>query len=209
MLTFSCRPFYGPPVPWDTYMAWMKEHGILFTTMLGIGQQLMKKNPNSPDCCYYLHCATFDYPVTPDPINDIENAKNFLSKYKNKPLSKQIHLIPSFTAPNLQQPENNSLVLDMLQKNYPNVFGWAGEINVYKHALAANGFLYNGHRVNEEWIKAGKLDSVFKRMESLQWPTTLHCDLGCDNYDSVPFETGQCRVCSSITVAPILCPPPH
>merc|ERR1712013_735253 len=55
---------------------------------------------------------------------------------------------------------------------------------------AANGFLYNGHRVNEEWIKAGKLDSVFKRMESLQWPTTLHCDLGCDNYDSVPFETG-------------------
>ena len=29
------RPFYGPPVPWDTYMSWMKNHGILFTTMLG------------------------------------------------------------------------------------------------------------------------------------------------------------------------------
>jgi len=184
------RPFFGPPVPWDTYMKWMKDHGILFTTMLGIGQQLMKRNPNSPDCCYYLHCATFDYPVTPDPINDIENAKNFQSKYKDKPLSKEIHLIPSFTAPNLQQPENNSRVLDMLLKDYPNVFGWAGEINVYKHALAANGFLYNGHRVTEQWIKDGKLDSVFKRMESLQWPTTLHCDLGCDNYDSVPFDAG-------------------
>ena len=29
------RPFYGPPVPWNTYMDWMKNHGILFTTMLG------------------------------------------------------------------------------------------------------------------------------------------------------------------------------
>lgn len=184
------RPFYGPPVPWDTYMEWLKDHGILFSTMLGIGQQLMKKNPNSQDCCYYLHCANFDYPVTPDPKNDIENAKDFLNKYKDKPLSKQIHLIPSVTAPNLQQPENNSRVMEMLEKDYPAVFGWAGEINVYKHALSANGFLNNGHRVTEEWIKAGKLDSIFKRLETLKWPTTLHCDLGCDNYDSVPFKTG-------------------
>ena len=29
------RPFYGPAVPWDMYMDWMKSHGILFTTMLG------------------------------------------------------------------------------------------------------------------------------------------------------------------------------
>merc|ERR1719443_2488163 len=24
----------------------------------------------------------------------------------------------------------------------------------------------------------------------MKWPTTLHCDLGCDNYDSVPWEQG-------------------
>ena len=41
----------------------------------GIGQQLLKKDENANDCCYYLHCATYDYPVTPDPKNDIENAK--------------------------------------------------------------------------------------------------------------------------------------
>eukprot|EP00090_Calanus_glacialis_P039043 TRINITY_DN67_c0_g1_i1.p1 TRINITY_DN67_c0_g1~~TRINITY_DN67_c0_g1_i1.p1 ORF type:complete len:574 (-),score=93.39 TRINITY_DN67_c0_g1_i1:129-1850(-) len=184
------RPFYGPPVPWDTYMEWLKDHGILFSTMLGIGQRIVKKNPNSPDCCYYLHCATFDYPVTPDPLNDIENAKDFLTKYKDKDLSKDIHLIPSVTSPNLQQPENNSRVLQSLEKDYPDVFGWAGEINVYKHALAANGFLNNGNRVNEEFIKSGALDSVFGRLETLKWPTTLHCDLGCDNYDSVPFKAG-------------------
>ena len=74
----------------------------------GIGQQLLKKDKNANDCCYYLHCATYDYPVTPDPKNDIENAKDFKTKYENKALSKQIHLIPSITFPNLQQPENNT-----------------------------------------------------------------------------------------------------
>jgi len=188
------RPFFGPPVPWDTYIGWLKSHGILFSTMLGIGQQLLKKNPNDPDCCYYLHCANFDYPVTPDPKNDIENAKDFLSKYKGKDLAKQIHLIPSVTFPNLQQPENNSRILGTLESNYQQVFKWSGEINVFKHALAANGFFANGKRVNEEYIKSGKLNSFFNRMQDVKWPTTLHCDLGCDNYDSVPFNPPGCFV---------------
>ena len=171
-------------------MEWMRDHGILFTTMLGIGQQLMKKDSNSKDCCYYLHCANYDYPVTPDPINDIRNAQDFQKYYKDKDLSKQIHLLPSVTSPNLQQPENNSNVMEMLQKKFPGVFGWAGEINVYKHALAANGFLHNGNRVNEAFLERGSLDPLFKELENLQWPTTLHCDLGCDQYDSVPWEQG-------------------
>ena len=65
-------------------MDWLKSHGILFSTMLGIGQQIIKKNAGDPDCCYYLHCATYDYPVTPDPTNDIENAKDFNNYYKDK-----------------------------------------------------------------------------------------------------------------------------
>jgi len=184
------RPFNGPPVPWDKYMMWLRDHGILFSTMLGIGQKLKKKKMSDPDCCYYLHCATFDYPVTPDMENDVENAKNFLDKYKDKPLSEQIHLIPSVTFPNLQQPENNSRVLGTLESKYQGVFKWSGEINVFKHALAANGFFENGNRVSEEYIKSGKLNSFFTRMEDVKWPTTLHCDLGCDNYDHVPLEAG-------------------
>jgi len=184
------RPFYGPAVPWDTYMEWMKSHGILFTTMLGIGQQLKKQRPNDPDCCYYLHCASYDYPVTPDPINDERNAQDFQEKYLNKELSKQIHLIPSVTFPNLQQPENNTRILETLKSKYQNVFKWAGEINVYKHALAANGFFANGKRVTEARINAGDLDGFFTRMEDMKWPVTLHCDLGCDQYDSVPWEQG-------------------
>ena len=35
------------------------------------------------------------------------------------------------------------------------VFGWAGEINVFKHALAANGFFANGERVSVDQSEAG------------------------------------------------------
>ena len=52
-----------------------------------------------------------------------------------QPLMDQIHLTPSITFPNLQQPENNSRILKQLESTYQGVFKWSGEINVYKHAL--------------------------------------------------------------------------
>ena len=57
--------------------------------------------------------------------------------------------------------------------------------------LAANGFFANGNRVTEAGIANGDLDGFFQRMETTKWPTTLHCDLGCDQYDSVPWEQGS------------------
>ena len=41
----------------------------------------------------------------------------------------------------------------LMQSKFPGDFKWAGEINVYKHALAANGFFENGDRVTEAYIK--------------------------------------------------------
>jgi len=187
------RPFGGPPVPWDEYIGWMKEHGILFSTMLGIGQQLIARNEGDPACCYYLHCATYDYPVVPHPKNDEDNAEDFNNLYKGQELEKEMHLTLSFTSPNLQQPENNTRIMGHLQSKYPGDFKWAGEINVYKHALAANGFFENGDRVTEAFLNSGKLDSLFSQIEDLGWPITLHCDLGCDQYDSVPALFG-CEV---------------
>ena len=48
------------------------------------------------------------------------------------------------------------------------VFGWAGEINVFKHALAANGFFANGERVSEARVARGDLDGFFRRMEDMK-----------------------------------------
>ena len=38
------KPFNGPSVPFDTYFEWMRDGGILFSTMFGIGQKIEKKN---------------------------------------------------------------------------------------------------------------------------------------------------------------------
>ena len=40
------RPFGGPAVPFNTYLQWMHDAGILFSTVFGIGQLLKKKNDN-------------------------------------------------------------------------------------------------------------------------------------------------------------------
>lgn len=186
------RPFGGPPVPWDEYIGWMQSHGILFSAMLGIGQQLVPRSRSAKACCYYLHCANFDFPVVPDPKNDIDNAEDYMNRYQNKELSQKMHLTLSATFPNLQEPKNNSRILGDVQSRYPGIFKWSGEINVFKHALAANGFFVNGQRVNEAVLAEGKLDPFFTQMEDNQWPTTLHSDLGCDQYDKVlPYWRGS------------------
>lgn len=182
------RPFGGPTVPFEQYIGWMIDSGIVFSTVFGIGQLLINKNPNDPPCCYYLHCATLDYVVTPDPHNDRENAKEYRDIYmKDEEMRKKMHLIVSATSLNLQNPVNNMVVLNNLTQSFPGVFQWAGEINVFKHALAANAF-FEGDRVTVEQLRSGALDPFFRQMEQNQWPVTLHCDLGCEQYDSVPVN---------------------
>jgi len=186
------RPFGGPPVPWDEYIGWMKSHGILFSTMLGIGQKLVPRKPDAKACCYYLHCANFDNPVVPDTANDEANAEDYSARYKGQPLEEEMHLTLSATFPNLQKPGENYRLLNKLQSEHVDMFKWSGELNVFKHALAANGFFVNDRRVSEEELNSGSQDAYFRRMEELRWPVTLHSDLGCDNYDKVrPYWRGQ------------------
>lgn len=179
------RPFGGPPVPFPTYLQWMREHGILFSTMFGIGQLLKNKNPNAKDCCYYMHCPTAEYKAVPDPTNDILNAEDY-KKYKtNQTQMDMVHLTLSATYPNLQDPKGQSsnimkILDEQLVSKYPDSFKWAGEINVFKHALSANGFFSKWRRVDVNTVKSGVYDEFMNRMKETGWPVTLHCDLGCD-----------------------------
>ena len=138
---------------------------------------------SDPDCCYYLHCPTFNYPVVPNPMNDRENAKNYV-KYKNNPnQTSKIHLTLSATSPNLQHPVDIMRFmtnLDNLTRDFPENFKWAGEMNVMKHALVGNGFFKEdtSPRLTKKFIQDGNLDLFFKDMESKGWPVTLHNDLG-------------------------------
>jgi len=175
------RPFGGPPVPFPTYLQWMRDHGILFSTMFGIGQLLKNKNPDAKECCYYMHCPTEDYKAVPDPTNDILNAQDYRQYKTNQTQMDMVHLTLSATYPNLQEPEDIMKILDeQLEAEYPDSFSWAGEINVFKHALSANGFFSKWRRVDVARVKSGVYDNFMNRMKEKGWPVTLHCDLGCD-----------------------------
>ena len=81
---------------------------------------------------------------------------------KNDSLTSQVHLTLSATYPNLQHPVDIITILDSLEEDYPDTFRWAGEINVFKHALAANGF-FVWPRVDTDTINVGALDPFFHR----------------------------------------------
>ena len=58
-------------------------------------------------------------------------------------------------------------------------------------------------RVTVKRINNGEYDGLFGMLSDKKWPTTLHCDLGCDNYDSVPVNedprnkvSGMIKQCS-------------
>ena len=59
------------------------------------------------------------------------------------------------------------------------MFQWFGEINVFKHALAANGFFApDSPRVTVDRVNNGEYNSVFNWATSEGWPITLHSDIG-------------------------------
>jgi len=77
-------PFGGPEVPFSLYTDWFIQHGTVFSVFMGIGQRIVKQNASAPDCCYYMHCPTYDYPVIPSAIADEVNAVAKLEHYYGK-----------------------------------------------------------------------------------------------------------------------------
>ena len=99
---------------------------------------------------------------------------------ENEEQKSKVHLLLSATFPNLQRPENITRILGQLEGDFPQAFGWAGEINVIKHALVGNGFFdpITSPRITKKFLTDGHLDDFFKSMERKQWPVTIHCDCG-------------------------------
>ena len=155
-------PFGGPEVPFSLYTDWFIQHGTVFSVFMGIGQRIVKQNASAPDCCYYMHCPTYDYPVIPSVENDEINAIARLEHYYGK-VDHRLHLITSATFPSLQKSEGAKDQLLALWAKYPNTFKWLGEINVFKHALAGNAFFsdFTGPRLTVARVESGELDALF------------------------------------------------
>lgn len=158
------RPFGGPPIPFPDLIGYLSRSGVLFANLYGIGQRLPVDSP----CTYYLNCP--GVPALPSLKSDFSNAQNLLDYASGKDLK----LVLSMTFPDLSKPEDVLPQMAVLDKEYPGMFRWMGEVNLAKQALYNNGH----QAVAKEKIAAWKpfMDELRRR----NIPIAIHSDLGND-----------------------------
>ncbi|MCP5468533.1 MAG: amidohydrolase family protein [Deltaproteobacteria bacterium] len=157
------RPFGGPAIPFSELNSYLNKLGVLFVNIYGIGQTL----PIDSVCDYYLDCP--GVPVTPSIKNDFINAAHFLEQ---KPSG--VHMTLSMTFADLAAPQNIIEQIRLLEKEYPGMFKWMGEVNLVKQALFNNGHKLISKASIKEW------SAFMKYLEQRDIPITIHSDLGND-----------------------------
>jgi hypothetical protein len=157
------RPFGGPPIPFNKMINIFRKSGVLFVEAEGIGQRL----PSDSTCTYYLDCPHVD--VKPSIQNDIDNAQSVLN---NK--LEGIVLNLSMTFPDLANPETILPQMRLLEKEYPGMFKWMGEVNLVKQALFNNGHTPVPLATIKKWAP------FMAMLRRKGFPFSIHCDLGND-----------------------------
>jgi hypothetical protein len=157
------RPFGGPPIPFKQMLNILRNSGVLFAEAEGIGQHL----PINSSCSYYLDCPHVN--VIPSIKNDIANAQAVLDNDMDG-----VSLNLSMTFPDLAKPATILPQMKMLEKEFPGMFRWMGEVNLVKQAL-----FNNGHKpVSIKAIKKWK--PFMKELYKKGFPISIHSDLGND-----------------------------
>ena len=157
------RPFGGPPIPYQELTKMLHQNGVLFANLYGIGQRLPVQSP----CTYYLNCP--GELALPSLKSDFSNAQNSLD-YKQS----DMRFVLSMTFPDLSKPDEILPQITLLDKEYPGMFRWMGEVNLVKQAL-----FNNGHKA----VPGGAIAAWRPFMEELQKrniPIAIHSDLGND-----------------------------
>ena len=157
------RPFGGAPVPFDEVMGYLRETGVRFVNIYGIGQML----PVDSDCTYYLDCP--GTPVVPTLKNDFANAANLVA---SPPPG--IHATLAMTFPDLSRPETILPAIELLDREYPGMFRWMGEVNLVKQALFGNGHRPVPRETIAEWAP------FMEVLRERGIPIAIHSDLGSD-----------------------------
>ena len=158
------RPFGGPPVPFDEVMGYLRDTGVRFVNIYGIGQMLPVDSP----CTYYLDCV--GTPVVPTLKNDFANAASVLA---NPPVG--VHVTLAMTFPDLSRPESVVAGMELLDTEFPGMFRWMGEVNLVKQALFGNGHEPVPPATIAEWAP---FMAVLRERDI---PIAIHSDLGSDD----------------------------
>ena len=157
------RPFGGPARSFEDVVSFLDRSGVRFANVYGIGQMLPVDSP----CTYYLDCP--GVPVRPTLKNDFVNAASFVEARPDN-----VHLTLSMTFPDLERPATVLAGMELLDREFPGVFRWAGEVNLVKQALFPNG-----HRaVPIETI--ARWEPFMTRLRERGIPIAIHSDLGND-----------------------------
>lgn len=157
------RPFGGAEIPFDEIVGYLRETGVLFANVYGIGQTL----PDFSSCTYYLDCP--GTPLLPSLDNDLANAAG----YEASPPS-DVHLTLSMTFPDLARPATILPEMRRLDEEYPGVFSWMGEVNLVKQAVFANGRGAVPEEVLDDWAP------FMAALRERDMPLAIHSDLGSD-----------------------------
>ena len=157
------RAFGGPSVPFDEVMGYLRETGVRFVNIYGIGQML----PIGSPCTYYLDCP--GTPVIPTLKNDFANAESLLA---NPP--EGIHATLAMTFPDLSRPESVVAGIEVLDREFPGMFRWMGEVNLVKQALFGNAHEPVPLATIRGWAPFMSL------LRERGIPIAIHSDLGRD-----------------------------
>ncbi|NLU70389.1 amidohydrolase family protein [Streptomyces sp. HNM0574] len=157
------RPFGGPAIPFEEMTGYLRDTGVRYANVYGIGQTL----PAGSDCTYYLSCPGTK--VTPSMKNDFANARDLLDH-----TPEDIQLTLSMTFPDLANPEGVLERMKLLEEEYPGRFRWMGEVNLVKQAL-----LKNAHEPADK-ADIAAWAPFMKELRDRDIPLTIHSDLGND-----------------------------
>ncbi|MES0488558.1 MAG: hypothetical protein ABUK01_01100 [Leptospirales bacterium] len=159
------QPFGGLALPFETMLGFLKKLDIYFVNVYGIGQKL----PAISACAYYLDCL--GTAVTPSMTNDFVNASNIANRLPDQ-LPEDIHITLSMSFTDLAEPHLIYPRIKLLDKEFPGLFTWMGEINMVKQALFKNGHTATDKKNIKQWKKF--MDEMRKR----DIPVSFHSDLG-------------------------------
>jgi hypothetical protein len=162
-LHLHAQPFGGQSIPYPQLMNYLDQTAVRFVLLYGIGQTL----PYDGKCTYYLDCP--GTPALPGLKNDFENAANYV-EYPQK----NIHVALSMTFPDLAHPETIVDGIKLLDAEYPGLFQWMGEVNLYKEALRKNGHEPANLEAIQRW---GEFMEILRERGI---PIAIHADLGND-----------------------------
>jgi len=161
---FHAKPFGGPAMGPQELWSAFDRLGVRFVTYMGIGQILEL----DADCAYYLDCPGVS--AIPSIKNDFANG---LEKAALDPTN--VHITLSMTFLDLAHPENAIELIELYDREFPDMFSWSGELNIIKQALLGN----NAEPATIESIDKWAPFMALFRERGI--PVTLHSDLGNDD----------------------------